>query len=161
MIVHLADAEQYPHRLADDVEEERRLFHVAITRASQNATIVTGPRPSPFVAELTTEPSAARVVSSHRPEPVAARARSSSPAPADPAADLDEAGQRRFAALRDLRNDLRDGKPAYVVFDNKTLAAIARQAPTTLRDLGRISGVGPTKLERYGDAVIALMQRDQ
>ena len=67
----------------------------------------------------------------------------------------------RFAALRDLRNDLRDGKPAYVVFDNKTLAAIARQAPTTLRDLGRISGVGPAKLERYGDAVIALMQRHQ
>jgi DNA helicase-2/ATP-dependent DNA helicase PcrA len=161
VIVHLADAEQYPHRLADDVEEERRLFHVAVTRASRHATIVTGPRPSPFVAELTTEPSAARVVSSHRPEPVAARARSSSLAPADPAADLDEAGQQRFAALRDLRNDLRDGKPAYVVFDNKTLAAIARQAPTTLRDLGRISGVGPAKLERYGDAVIALMQRHQ
>ena len=77
----------------------------------------------------------------------------------DPAADLDAAGQQRFAALRDLRNELRDGKPAYVVFDNKTLAAIARQAPTTLRDLGRISGIGPAKLERYGDAVIALMQR--
>ena len=159
VVVHLADAEQYPHRLADDVEEERRLFHVAVTRASRHATIVTGAHPSPFVAELTTEPSATRVVSSHRPEP-AARTRSSSAAAAgDPAADLDAAGQQRFAALRDLRNELRDGKPAYVVFDNKTLAAIAREAPTTLRDLGRISGVGPAKLERYGDAVIALMQR--
>ena len=77
----------------------------------------------------------------------------------DPAADLDDAAQRRFAALRDLRNALRDGKPAYVVFDNKTLAAIARSAPTTLRDLGRISGVGPAKLERYGDAVIELMEQ--
>ena len=91
---------------------------------------------------------------------MAARSRStSSQASADPAADLDDVGQQRFAALRDLRNELRDGKPAYVVFDNKTLAAIARQAPTTLRDLGRISGVGPAKLEKYGDAVIALMQR--
>ena len=160
VVVHLADAEQYPHRLADDVEEERRLFHVAVTRASRHATIVTGPHPSPFVAELTTEPSPARVVSSHRPEPVAARARSTAGSAAgDPAADLDAVAQQRFAALRDLRNELRDGKPAYVVFDNKTLAAIARQAPTTLRDLGRISGVGPAKLERYGDAVIALMQR--
>ncbi len=160
VVVHLADAEQYPHRLADDVEEERRLFHVAVTRASRHATIVTGPHPSPFVAELTTEPSPARVVSSHRPEPVAARARSTAGSTAgDPAAELDAAGQQRFAALRDLRNELRDGKPAYVVFDNKTLAAIARQAPTTLRDLGRISGIGPAKLERYGDAVIALMQR--
>jgi superfamily II DNA helicase RecQ len=121
---------------------------------------VTGSQPSPFVAELTTEPSEARIVSSHRPEPAAANRRSSSAAPAgDPAADLDAAGQQRFAALRDLRNDLRDGKPAYVVFDNKTLVAIARQAPTTQRDLGRISGVGPAKLERYGDAVIELMQR--
>ncbi len=159
VVVHLADAEQYPHRLADDVEEERRLFHVAITRASAHATIVTGARPSPFVAELTTEPSNARVVSSHRPEPVASRARSSSATTGEPGADLDDAGQQRFAALRDLRNELRDGKPAYVVFDNKTLVAIARQAPTTLSDLGRISGVGPAKLERYGDAVIALMER--
>ncbi len=77
----------------------------------------------------------------------------------DPAADLDAEGQRRFEALRELRGELRDGKPAYVVFDNKTLAAIAREAPTTLRDLGRISGVGPAKLERYGDPVIELMAR--
>jgi DNA helicase-2/ATP-dependent DNA helicase PcrA len=160
VVVHLADAEQYPHRLAEDVEEERRLFHVAITRASSHATVVTGPHPSPFVAELTTEPSPTRVVSSHRPEPVASRARPTSASNTDdPAADLDAAGQQRFAALRDLRNDLRDGKPAYVVFDNKTLVAIARQAPTTLSDLGRISGVGPAKLERYGEAVIALMER--
>ena len=160
VIVHLADAEQYPHRLAEDVEEERRLFHVAVTRASRHATITTGPSPSPFVAELTTEPSETRVVSSHRPEPAPTRSRSaSSSSPSDPAADLDAAGQQRFAALRDLRNELRDGKPAYVVFDNKTLVAIARQAPTTLRDLGRISGVGPAKLERYGDAVTELMQR--
>jgi superfamily II DNA helicase RecQ len=85
------------------------------------------------------------------------RTTASSGSPGDPGADLDEAGQRRYAALRDLRNELRDGKPAYVVFDNKTLAAIARQAPTTLRDLGRISGIGPAKLERYGEAVIALI----
>ncbi len=157
VVVHLADAEQYPHRLADDVEEERRLFHVAITRASRQATIVTGVNPSPFVAELTIEPSAERIVSSHRPETASKPAARASSSTSDPAADLDAEGQRRFAALRELRNDLRDGKPAYVVFDNKTLAAIARTAPTTLRDLGKISGVGPAKLERYGDAVTELM----
>ncbi|MEZ5296913.1 MAG: ATP-dependent helicase [Ilumatobacteraceae bacterium] len=56
VVVHHADADQYPHRLADDVEEERRLFHVAITRASASLTIVTDTTPSPFVAELTVEP---------------------------------------------------------------------------------------------------------
>jgi superfamily I DNA/RNA helicase len=47
VVVHFADARQYPHRLAEDVEEERRLFHVAITRAGVHATIVTGQQPSP------------------------------------------------------------------------------------------------------------------
>ena len=161
VVVHLAAAEQYPHRLAEDVEEERRLFHVAVTRASRQATIVTGPTPSPFVEELTTEPSERRVVRSHRPDPVAGRATKSSkpPAASDPTDDLDDDARRRFEALRELRNDLRDGKPAYVVFDNKTLAAIARSGPTSLQELSRISGVGPAKLDRYGQAVIELVQR--
>ena len=125
-----------------------------------SATVVTGPTPSPFVAELTGEPSADRVVRSHRPEPARSpTARRGSGGGGDPEADLDEAGSRRFAALRDLRNDLRDGKPAYVVFDNKTLAAIARTAPTSRQELARISGVGPAKLERYGEAVVELMRR--
>ena len=55
VVVHLADTEQFPHRLADEVEEERRLFHVAITRASREVTVV-AERPSPFIDELTTEP---------------------------------------------------------------------------------------------------------
>ena len=160
MIVHFVDSEQYPHRLADDVEEERRLFHVAITRCSTHATIVTGPRPSPFVAELTEEPSERRVVSSHRPEPAAARRASPSASTSDDvAASLDAAGLARFEALKELRNELRDGKPAYVVFDNKTLVAIARTVPSTLTELSRISGVGPAKLERYGEAVIALLAK--
>ena len=58
VVVHQADADQFPHRLADDVEEERRLFHVAITRARSHVTIVSGVQPSPFVAELVTEPPA-------------------------------------------------------------------------------------------------------
>ena len=46
-----------------------------------------------------------------------------------------------------------------MVFDNKTLAAIARVAPTTRQEMSRISGVGPAKLEKYADAVIELIQR--
>ncbi len=155
VVVHHADAEQYPHRLAEDVEEERRLFHVAITRASRHATVVTGPEPSPFVAELTTEPSADWVISSHRPDPVAVPAKKARKA--DPTSDLDAESAARFERLKTLRTELAAGKPAYVVFDNKTLAAIARTAPTTKQDLSRISGVGPAKLDKYGDAFIALI----
>ena len=68
VIVHMAQPDLFPHRLADDDEEERRLFHVAITRAVRHVTIVTGGDPSPFVAELTSEPPAHRP--SERPSPV-------------------------------------------------------------------------------------------
>ena len=44
-----------------------------------------------------------------------------------------------------------------MVFDNKTLVAIARMVPTTLIELARIPGIGPAKLEQYGDAVLALL----
>ncbi|MGA9275980.1 ATP-dependent helicase, partial [Ilumatobacter sp.] len=157
VVVHHADAEQYPHRLAEDVEEERRLFHVAITRASEHVTIVPGPDPSPLVAELTTEPSPRTIVSSHRPDPVPARA--ARKPKGDPTADLDADSAARFDRLKSLRTELAAGKPAYVVFDNKTLAAIARAAPTTKQDLARISGVGPAKLDKYGDAFIELITR--
>ena len=160
VVAHFADAEQYPHRLADDVEEERRLFHVAITRTSGSITVTTGPQPSPFVAELTTEPAAddRPEVLAHTPEPArrtggGRRGASSS----DPTADLDTEATERFERLRGLRTQLAEGKPAYVVFDNKTLAAIARTAPTTRAELSRISGVGPAKLEKYGDAVVELI----
>jgi DNA helicase-2/ATP-dependent DNA helicase PcrA len=159
VVVHLAAADQYPHRLAEDVEEERRLFHVAITRASRQATIVTGARPSPFVDELTTEPSAGSTVSPHRLSITVSTSTSRRPAAADPAADLDAAAQRRLAMLRELRNELRDGKPAYVVFDNKTLIAIAKVRPSSLSELARVPGVGPAKLERYGAAVLAALAR--
>ena len=99
-------------------------------------------------------------MSSHRPEPAAARRASPSASTSDDvAASLDAAGLARFEALKELRNELRDGKPAYVVFDNKTLVAIARTVPSTLTELSRISGVGPAKLERYGEAVIALLAK--
>ncbi len=47
--------------------------------------------------------------------------------------------------------------PAYVVFTDATLLAIAEQRPTTSDELARIPGIGPAKLEQYGSAVLALL----
>jgi superfamily II DNA helicase RecQ len=44
--------------------------------------------------------------------------------------------------------------PAYVVFHDSTLAEIAERKPRTLSELAGISGIGPTKLERYGEDVL-------
>ncbi|HEY7136878.1 MAG TPA: ATP-dependent DNA helicase UvrD2 [Acidimicrobiia bacterium] len=147
-----------PHRLADDVEEERRVLHVAITRARRAAVVLTdSERPSPFLDELTgTAPH-------DRPEPTdAGRARrgaTSASHDAPPPRDGSPEAAAAEAALRQwrLQRAKRDGVPAYVVFHDATLVAIAARRPRTLAGLRGISGIGPTKLERYGDDVIAVL----
>ena len=47
--------------------------------------------------------------------------------------------------------------PAYVVFHDATLIDIARTAPKTLSQLLAVNGLGKTKLELYGDKIIALL----
>ena len=46
--------------------------------------------------------------------------------------------------------------PAYVVFHDATLEAIAAVRPRTIGDLRTISGIGATKLQRYGTALLEL-----
>jgi len=52
VVVHQADAARFPHRLADDIEEERRILHVGLTRAAGRCVVVTGSDPSPFITEI-------------------------------------------------------------------------------------------------------------
>ncbi|MBP7451229.1 MAG: RecQ family ATP-dependent DNA helicase [Ottowia sp.] len=77
-------------------------------------------------------------------------------APSPAAADLDSAGQGRFAALKAWRAEVarEHNLPAYVIFHDATLAAIAAAAPTTLGGLEGITGIGASKLEKYGPEVI-------
>ena len=50
------------------------------------------------------------------------------------------------------------GVPPYVIFHDATLAEIARRAPTGLGELRGIAGVGATKLERYGAALLEALE---
>ena len=77
-------------------------------------------------------------------------------APSPAAIGLDAAAQQRFAALKAWRAEVaREGNlPAYVIFHDATLAAIAQRAPATLADLQGVSGIGVTKLEKYGAGVL-------
>jgi ATP-dependent DNA helicase RecQ len=65
-----------------------------------------------------------------------------------------------FDALREWRRGVAAeiGKPAYVVFADRTLAEIARLRPAALAALREVSGVGDHKLERYGDDVLAVVR---
>jgi ATP-dependent DNA helicase RecQ len=69
------------------------------------------------------------------------------------------ADEALFDALREWRRGVAAslGKPAYVVFPDRTLLEIARARPATLDALARVSGVGEFKLERYGADVLAVV----
>jgi superfamily II DNA helicase RecQ len=54
-----------------------------------------------------------------------------------------------------------DEVPPYVVFHDSVLHAIADARPGSLGELSQIAGVGPTKLERYGDAVLSVLVKCQ
>ncbi len=72
------------------------------------------------------------------------------------AASLDQAAQVRFINLKAWRAEVarEHGLPAYVIFHDATLAAIAERCPATLDDLQGISGMGAKKLEAYGGDVL-------
>jgi ATP-dependent DNA helicase RecQ len=84
----------------------------------------------------------------------AERARKGAPPPA--AAALDVPAQGRFAALKAWRAEVakEHNLPAYVIFHDATLAAIAERNPQTVDALQGISGIGEKKLAAYGEEVL-------
>ena len=151
MVVFVASAELFPHRLADDVEEERRIFHVAITRAGTSAVVLgDADAPSPFLAELAG--TAAVPAVREAPAPVARSARPVLSPSSNPLA---------LEALKAWRTEIarRDKVPPYVVMNDAHLSGIADRRPSTLAELARCPGIGPLKLERYGEDILAVLER--
>jgi DNA helicase-2/ATP-dependent DNA helicase PcrA len=144
-----------PHRLAEDEEEERRVLHVALTRAKREVVVLADQsRPSPMLAEL--DGSAARRPAGR----VAVRGRpASAPAQATPQGPSSVEAGPAETALRAWRLERcrRDRVSAFIVLYDRTLKAIAAKRPATLVELSRIDGIGPTKLELYGDEILGVL----
>ncbi|WP_188192399.1 ATP-dependent DNA helicase UvrD2 [Nonomuraea sp. SYSU D8015] len=164
----------------EQIEEERRLLYVGITRAREHLTLswalARSPggrksrRPSRFLDGLT-----GRASSPPRVAP-ASRERRTVAAPvscrvcaktlvaaaeqklgrcATCPADYDEGLLERLKAWRTAT--AKESKvPPYVVFTDVTLQAIAERAPTTEQELLSITGIGRVKIDRYGEAVLSL-----
>ena len=98
-------------------------------------------------------------VSLVQPEARKSRRSGSAAVPAS-AAVLDDAAQGRFAALKTWRAEVARAHnlPAYVIFHDATLVAIAEMAPQSLAQLQGVSGLGARKLEAYGAAVLEVLK---
>jgi DNA helicase-2/ATP-dependent DNA helicase PcrA len=147
--------------LDDDeaLAEERRLLYVGITRARVHLALSWAERresrgregrrqPSRFLLDLrpraTMAAGAPRVRDLGGPPMPARRPRAGDDA--DPA----------FAALREWRLSTAraEGIAAFIVAHDSVLAAIAEARPASLAALRRVKGMGPTKLEKYGDGIL-------
>jgi DNA helicase II / ATP-dependent DNA helicase PcrA len=165
----------------DAVEEERRLLYVGITRARQWVTLSYAAARSPggrqrrasrFLAAIESETGqpgrgADGRADGTRRRLVAAHCRVCG-------ATLTEASARKlgrcltcpstmdeelYERLRDWRLGMATAQqvPAYVVFTDATLTALAERRPTSTAQLVDIAGIGPRKLSLYGAAVLALV----
>lgn len=208
VLVFGVDRGAMPHILSEDVEEERRIFHVAMTRGRQTVLVLADrDRPSRFLTEVDG--------SAPRPDPT------SEPATGGPTGDVvpdgvfvavgdqltvsggyrgrvveilttgvlvhlstgatmavpwgqrvEKAGDKGRLApgagaadegllerLKEWRLDQArsQGVPAYVVFNDRTLDALAAMRPTTEEALLGVPGIGPAKLESYGDDLLDLL----
>ncbi|MFB6483039.1 ATP-dependent DNA helicase UvrD2 [Streptomyces virginiae] len=168
----------------EQVEEERRLLYVGVTRARVHLSLSWAVSRAPG-GRASRRPS--RFLNGLRPGSAAPGARAGSAAergqrkrgPRGPVLcrvcrkTLTEAGELKLMRCEDCPSDMDEGLyerlrewraaesklqglPAYCVFTDKTLMAIAEAAPSEAGELSMISGVGGRKLDRYGAEVLAI-----
>jgi DNA helicase-2/ATP-dependent DNA helicase PcrA len=160
------------HAFDDDdaLAEERRLLYVGLTRARVHLALTWAERriaaggregrrhESRFLRDLRgpAGPSRARraggpptIVQHAGPPAAPARRRS---------ADADDPLMAALRAWR-LERAREDAVPAYVIAHDATLEAISEARPTTIPALRRVRGMGPSRIDRYGDAIVAIVGR--
>mgnify|MGYP006270007419 CR=1 FL=1 len=168
------------------VEEERRLFYVGVTRASEallctyararTATAKGTRQPSRFLASLDapleatggtgsvrrgtakparvrTGPARCRVCGAALVTGVERTLGRCATCPSS----MDEGLYERLVAWRLVESRTRS-VPAFVIFTDATLRAVAEQRPANAQELLRISGIGQRKLEEFGDALLDVLR---
>ncbi|GAB3263326.1 ATP-dependent DNA helicase UvrD2 [Arthrobacter pigmenti] len=166
----------------EGVDEERRLLYVGITRARKHLALSWSTARTPG-GRASRKPS--RFLDGLRPNSTAAasggpgarpkRRKAAAPAQCRSCGQMLGSGAERkvgrcaecpptydeatFETLREWRLKVatESGVPAFVVFTDATLVAIAESKPANTRQLSAVAGVGASKLERYGEAVLEII----
>jgi DNA helicase-2/ATP-dependent DNA helicase PcrA len=222
VVVYDASFTVFPHRLSVDIEEERRVFHVAITRCTTSLVVTADVHsPSIFLNELGSPASASerevrepvkrdvshgsRAVNPVRAKvglgfrwggydftvrevnpdgvvvstgdsrtttlpfgwtfsvdgqtrtlvaPSAAKPRRVATGPTNDA-DPDPYNALKVWRLEQAKSD---SVPAFVIFNDRTLDELSSVQPRTVGELLGINGIGPAKVDRYGDQILAIIE---
>ena len=167
-----------------EVEEERRLFYVALTRARDLLTVTWSAartpgargsrKPSRFLDGVLDHPSAKGGGAGASPRRTGRRSATVYSECRSCGGALTGTREQRIGrhagcpptaseqvmdALRAwrLEQSRATGAPAYTVFTDATLEALAERMPRTEQELLGVPGIGPAKLERYGQQVLELL----
>jgi DNA helicase-2/ATP-dependent DNA helicase PcrA len=170
------------------VEEERRLFYVGVTRAKQQLFVSWSTSRSPggrgtrgptrFLDPIGVTGSSRPAAQEWQPAGRTGRERSDKPIPKCRVCGrgLLDPGARKLGRCEDCPSTMdqqlydalfawraeraaEESLPAFVIFTDATLTAIAEARPTDERELLRIPGIGRTKLTKYGEPVIVICTR--
>ncbi len=177
-IVHLAGLEEgfvpihHAKESDDDIDEERRLLYVALTRAREELHCTWARsrefgsrsltrKPSPWLEIVASTVGMAPLQVDRKEGARRARsARSGSSRSGRAAPDeLDPANAELFESLRAWRKQKAKEAdvPAYVIFNDATLVALATARPSTRAQLLRVSGLGAVKAQRFGEDVLRIV----
>ncbi len=143
-----------------ELAEERRLLHVGITRAKESVYLswaeerqfgdkTVRRNRSSYLDILDPPPENTTVKSKSAPSRLSAAS-----AKADlPVDDPD------YKALVEWRRTTaeEDAVPAYIVVNNRTIAALVRMMPSTMGELLDVPGIGPAKADRYGKEILRIL----
>jgi DNA helicase-2/ATP-dependent DNA helicase PcrA len=156
VVLHDVSQGLLPHRLAADIEEERRVFHVGLTRCRCDVTVVAGASPSQFLEEIQTVWTPPVVEEIRLPDSWA-NGRAAPPKPQTPRSPSAEVAARMLREWR-VTKARSEGRPAFTIMHDSTLESLASSGCRSLGDLARIKGIGPAKLESFGDEILAVLE---
>ncbi len=145
---------------AEWIKDGETILYRKASLTAQGEALEDGDLASKFSLQLPGESSGAKQSSLPRARSEAKPASKKSSAAAQPI-DLDPAGQALEQALKEWRTTIAKklGMPPFMVLHDRTLQAIANRCPTTPNQLQEISGMGPTKVEKYGHTILEICKR--